>query len=53
VDTTGVPIEFDVPYLPALAGLSLHHQAIVLHPQAATPLGAVASNSIEAVLGLR
>jgi Galactose oxidase, central domain len=43
---------FAVPNQPALAGLSLYHQALVFHP-GVNPFGAVTSDGMQAVLGLR
>ncbi|MCU0866508.1 MAG: kelch repeat-containing protein [Planctomycetes bacterium] len=42
-----------LPLNPAVAGLSIYQQALVFHPGALNPLGALTSNGIEAELGLR
>ena len=47
-----VVFTYALPNQPAALGLSLHHQAVVGHP-GLNPLGAVTSNGMEAVLGLR
>lgn len=41
------------PLMPAFAGQSFFHQALVLTPLAGNALGALVSNGMEAVLGLR
>jgi hypothetical protein len=39
--------------VPAPVFLSIYQQALVFHPGALNPLGALTSNGIEAELGLR
>lgn len=47
-----VAFSFTLPNLPAVAGMSLFHQALVFHP-GVNPFGALSSDGMQAVLGLR
>lgn len=51
--TGAAEVTVTLPNQPSAAGLSFYHQAIVLHPSAGTPFGALSTNGVEARLGLR